>query len=175
MKRSRGFTLLELLVVMGIIGLLAGILLPALAHARRASQTARCLSNLRQIALAVQMYVNDQNGRLPALQNRGSTNQPLPALDTVLLPVVGGSPAIFACPADRQGIFASTGTSYFWNFTVNGQDIDHLFSIAGGTEVTRVPLVSDKEGFHPDVASRVNILYADGHVAREIQFVVSPP
>jgi prepilin-type processing-associated H-X9-DG protein len=45
----------------------------------------------------------------------------------------------------------------------------------GGSVITHIPLISDKQGFHPDLKDRVNILYADGHVAKEIQFSTSLP
>jgi prepilin-type N-terminal cleavage/methylation domain-containing protein/prepilin-type processing-associated H-X9-DG protein len=59
------FTLVELLVVIGIIAVLIGILLPALSRAREASYTTQCLSNLRQVGLYLNLYANENKGYLP--------------------------------------------------------------------------------------------------------------
>jgi len=66
MKRNRGFTLIELLVVIAIISLLAAILFPVFGKAREKARQATCQSNLKQIGLGVQMYMQDWDGFVPA-------------------------------------------------------------------------------------------------------------
>src|SRR3954466_2897461 len=60
-----GFTLVELLVVIGIIALLISILLPSLAKARKAANTVKCAANLRSIIQGMQIYASQNNGSIP--------------------------------------------------------------------------------------------------------------
>jgi len=65
MRSRRGFTLIELLVVIAIIGILAAMIFPVFAQARESARKAVCLSNVKNLALAMQMYLNDNTDTLP--------------------------------------------------------------------------------------------------------------
>ena len=168
LRHRLGFTLVELLVVVGVAALLLGLLLPALGRARDVAKGAVCLSNARQLGVALNAYLVGSDGVLPTLANRASTAEPFHALDTLF----DEAPALHRCPGDEAGIWAATGTSYFWNFTLNGQRVENAFSVVGGADLGRIPVLSDKEGFHPHAPDKVNVLYADGHAASELSFAI---
>ncbi|MEM6333912.1 MAG: prepilin-type N-terminal cleavage/methylation domain-containing protein [Planctomycetota bacterium] len=163
------FSLIELLVAIAIIAVLIAILFPVIRSAQSMARTTACLANCRQIGILLNAYLVTSDGTLPALNNRAATTDPGPALDTALLPASGDT-RVYRCPADDRGLYDTTGSSYFWNFTVSGQRIDDLFSIIGGDEPSRVPLVNDKEGFHPELRDKIVVLYADGHADRSLNF-----
>jgi prepilin-type N-terminal cleavage/methylation domain-containing protein len=63
--QRKGFTLIEILVVVGIIAILISILFPVLSNVRKSAQEVVCESNLRQFGMAIQMYANQNRGALP--------------------------------------------------------------------------------------------------------------
>src|SRR5205085_170113 len=80
-RRERfAFTLVELLVVIGIIALLIGFLMPALTRAREQSKATVCLSNMRQIGLGVVMYANTNRGYFPQNAHAGANQSWLDTL-----------------------------------------------------------------------------------------------
>jgi len=74
---TRAFTLVELLVVIGIIAVLISILLPALSKVRESSSLTKCLSNIRQINTSLMLYLNDNKGRLPDAEYSNGSSSPL--------------------------------------------------------------------------------------------------
>jgi prepilin-type N-terminal cleavage/methylation domain-containing protein len=108
-----GFTLIELLVVIGIIAVLMAILLPVVGKARASSQSVACLSNLRQISLAFQLFASDNKQFLPpASDPLKSDNQ---SWESHLLKYLSGRDT-FRCPSDNV-IFENHFSSYDWRDT----------------------------------------------------------
>lgn len=120
-SHRRAFTLLELLIVIGIIAVILSILLPVMNRARSASQSITCLSNLRQLDTAFHLFAERNNGRFPdpTVTKVSWESSLLPFLHT----------ALYECPADGE-LFPALGSSYDWRDTPDpatclaGQDIN---------------------------------------------------
>jgi prepilin-type N-terminal cleavage/methylation domain-containing protein len=135
---GQAFTLIELLVVIAIIGVLASLLLPALARTKDQGRNTVCVSQLRQLGIATRVYADENNNRLPAAEllptSPISPTNPLPRICDVLGPEVGktsggtNSSPVFDCPADTEGRFAAEGSSYEWNIDLNGHRMDETTS-----------------------------------------------
>lgn len=162
-----GFTLTELLIVVAIIATLVGVAVPVSRSMVAKSREAACLGNLRGIGAGLQAYLADHNQRLPVLAlGRESNSSEEPVLETVLQPYVG-SADMFRCPADKEQ-FVKTGSSYNWNITQNGLHITQLSFLGVEDRPESVPLVSDKESWHPN---GTNFLYADSSSSNKARFV----
>lgn len=177
--RRRAFTLVELLVVLAVIGILTALLLPAVVGTKEGGRSTVCLNNLHQIGIALQIYVQENQNHLPVMQNIGTNGPPPtngPPVNVVLLPYVGGNSNIFRCPSDNENLFALTGTSYFWNTVLNGQDADHLTILNLPYPQNQIPVVSDKDKFHiaRGDAHAINYLYADGHIKNLMEMQSAP-
>ena len=139
-----GFTLIELLVVIAVIAVLLALLVPALRKAREVARRVVCQSNLRQIAVAWNAYLDDWGGAFLQRQNahllyggwkgtfamRGDPNRPLNSYFSLPLIEENENDAkIFCCPADRGGfpgsrlyekVYHVSGTSYITNLFLIG-------------------------------------------------------
>lgn len=193
-SRKSAFTLVETLVVLGILALLSAILLPAFATVRGRARQTSCLSNLKQIGVSVGMYMQDYDGRYPRAVDPLDHAYPLvwsdypdfskdianfPLVNVALQPYLK-STQVFACPADTgftesdfndempldatPTSFEKFGTSYYYRTELAALDKGEL----AVQNLAGVNLLFDGKGYWHGTwvpkAKRYNCLFADFHV-----------
>jgi prepilin-type N-terminal cleavage/methylation domain-containing protein/prepilin-type processing-associated H-X9-DG protein len=191
-KRKAGFTLIELLVVISIISILASMLLPTLSRAKEKGVAIFCVNNLRQIGLAMQMYGDDNEDRLPVSYAKigdstaGSwTNAPIP-WTVPLSSYFGNNTNVLRCPA-FSSFYKKSGYNYFMGsvgFYVTASEspasvimrsimTPSYYVLSGDCNYPSYPINADLNNNDADVLftntspthnNRVNILFGDFHV-----------
>lgn len=165
MKR-RGFSLVEILIVIAVLAVIAGAGIPLARSAIAKSREAACLNNLRSLGVGLESYLQEHSQKLPELAaGRSSKTSDEPVLETVLLPYLE-SPEAFKCPQDSAQ-FAKSGSSYLWNSTQSGLLVSELRFFGIEDRPDKIPLITDKESWHP---SGTNFLYADQTSSNKVRF-----
>lgn len=182
--RSAAFTLIELLVVISIIAMLASLAIPSIGGVIERGRSAKCVNNLRQIGVALQQYIADNDNSFPFISIKGQTpveghegEEPLE-----LLGPYGLTKAALTCPSDAalgpESSIEKYETSYMFSPIVDGENAINpkiysrrgIFSVSN---VGRLTVASDFTGIHPRRASGedtpftkngMNVLKADGRV-----------
>ena len=190
MRKKDLFTLIELLIVIAIIAILAGLLMPALNQARQKARSTSCKNNLKQVGTAVHMYLDDQKAypSVNTMPSLGGTDV-LPSLTEALAPYLDEKNKVYRCPSDsapeksyNDYVFDPATESYKESssssltsdktfFEAEGTSYDYfeplVEEIPGNYTINDMPLVYDFRWFHGQSGKpgSVNVYWGDGHVA----------
>ena len=158
-----GFSLVELLVTLGIIALLMGILLPVVSRARTQARGVSCRAQMQQIGHAIQNYVNEHKDRYPSAPALPSVNpNGWPTLMDHLDGYLMGVEEVWRCPADET-VWPQENTSYFYYNELSVRPLRKTFFWKVFGNASQVPVLWDAGDYHGG-ADRYNFLFADGHV-----------
>lgn len=164
MQKRPGFTLIELLVVIAIIAILAAVLFPVFAQAREKARQTSCLSNMKQMAIALVSYSTDYDEtmpvafpRMPAINGGNSKDMPW---DSQLQPYVK-SVQVFTCPSDYVARAAS-GSVPWYDGSFKNLRLNRSYSYVGRVATKQSGLVRDPNtgmsdwGINPSALARIS-------------------
>ena len=178
-RRCLAFTLVELLVVMAIIALLAGLSIPGIQNAINKARSIKCAGNLHQIGIAASEAATDNNNRYPEIDQAGGPVYPDGQATNMIgaLGPYGVTTNTIQCPVDlatAPSSFTTYHSSYEWDPIFDDEPPNQPVVYVAPTVIipvnsSRVRLAMDFAGIHgPLNASgtrRPNVLFGDGHVA----------
>ena len=183
-SRSQGFTLVELLTVIAIIAILAGILIPVVGRVRASARSSACLSNLRQLGVTMNLYIQANKGMTPNKNYEfyrqlwpyfGDAATGQKAFEAVLGPALPGAPvagSLFECPeAPFESDAITAHRSYGINSLLLGYGVDPVkyINITTPTKTLIFADVKNTSAISPPTCNarhngKMNVLYADFHV-----------
>jgi prepilin-type N-terminal cleavage/methylation domain-containing protein/prepilin-type processing-associated H-X9-DG protein len=171
-KRVIAFTLVEMLVVMAIIALLAGLVAPSYQNALQRARSIKCAGNLRAIGTAAALYATDNNNKYPEIDQAGGPIYSDGKATNIIgaFTPYGITTNMTQCPVDMEASpnsFTKYGSSYEWDPVFDNEPVNETVvyitpTVAIPVNSSRVRLAMD---FTPIHNGRPNVVYGDGHVA----------